>query len=156
MRKVIEPARAEDSVNINPGHERPTQRRDQVMTSLSLGESSKLTVLPLERDQIRKFYREVLGCPQTRESERADFFRIGTNFYLGVVYDDSALSMSDRMKSIWLELRTDRPDELKQEILKSGIKEIEYFDKEHFYFQAPGGQVFRLAGTTEDMSKWQR
>jgi hypothetical protein len=156
MRKVIKPARAEDSVNINPGHERQTQRRDQVMTSVSLGENSKLTVLPLERDQIRKFYREVLGCPQTRESERADFFQIGTNFYLGVVYDDSALSMSDRMKSIWLELRTDRPDELKQEILKFGIKEIEYFDKEHFYFQAPGGQVFRLAGTIEDMSKWQR
>jgi extradiol dioxygenase family protein len=46
------------------------------MTSVSLGENSKLTVLPLERDQIRTFYREVLGCPQTRESERADFFRI--------------------------------------------------------------------------------
>jgi hypothetical protein len=126
------------------------------MTSVSLGENSRLTVFPPERDQIRKFYPEVLGCPQTRESERAGFFRIGTTFYLGVVYDDSALSMSDRMKSIWLELRTDHPDELKQERLKFGIKEIEYFDKEHCYFQAPGGQVFRLASTTKDMSKWQR
>jgi hypothetical protein len=126
------------------------------MTSVSLGENSKLTALPSERDSIRKFYQDVLGCPQTRESERTDFFRIGSNFYLGVVYDDSALSVSDRVKSIWLELRTDNPEELKKKILRFGIQEIEYWDKEHFYFQAPGGQVFRLAGTTENMSKWQQ
>jgi hypothetical protein len=126
------------------------------MTTVSLGENSKLTALPSERASIRKFYQDVLGCPQTRESDRADFFRIGSNFYLGVVYDDFALSVSDRMKSIWLELRTDSPEELKQKILKLGIQEIEYWDKEHFYFQAPGGQVFRLASTTENMSKWQQ
>jgi hypothetical protein len=73
-----------------------------------------------------------------------------------VVYDDSALSESDRLKSIWQELRTDRPEELKQKILTFGIREIEYFDKEHFYFQAPGGQVFRLVGNAENMSKVQR
>jgi hypothetical protein len=26
-----------------------------------------------------------------------------------------------------------------------GVKEVEYPDKSRFYFQAPGGQVFRLA-----------
>jgi hypothetical protein len=26
-----------------------------------------------------------------------------------------------------------------------GVKEVEYPDKGRFYFQAPGGQVFRLA-----------
>ena len=116
------------------------------MSVTSLGENSKLTVLPSEREQIRKFYQEVLGCPLTSETERADFFRIGNNFNLGVVYEDSALSMADRMKSIWLELRADHPEELKEQILAFGIKEIDYFDKAHFYFQAPGGQVFRLAG----------
>jgi len=116
------------------------------MSVTSLGENSKLTVLPSEQEQIRKFYQEVLGCPLIRETERADFFRIGHNFNLGVVYEDSALSMSDRMKSIWLELRADHPEALKRNILAFGIKEIEYFDKARFYFQAPGGQVFRLEG----------
>jgi catechol 2,3-dioxygenase-like lactoylglutathione lyase family enzyme len=116
------------------------------MPVISLGENSKLTVLPSEREDIRNFYQDVLGCPLTRETERADFFRIGNNFNLGVVYEDSALSMSDRMKCIWLELNADHPEGLKRNILDCGIKEIEYFDKAHFYFQAPGGQVFRLVG----------
>jgi catechol 2,3-dioxygenase-like lactoylglutathione lyase family enzyme len=126
------------------------------MTSVSLGENSKFTANPSERDRIRKFYRDVLGCPATRESERIDIFRIGTSFYLGVVYDDSALSAADSLKSIWLDLRTDRPEEVKKKILDFGIQGIEFWDREHFYFQAPGGQVFRLVGANEEMSKWQR
>jgi len=126
-------------------------------TSLvSLGDHSKLTALPSERNQIRKFNREVLQCEQTGESDKADFFRIGDTFSLGVVYDNSALSLEDRMKSIWLELRTAHPDELKQQILNFGIKEINYWDKDHFYFQAPGGQVFRLASNSTDRSKQSR
>ena len=125
-------------------------------TIRSLGENSKLTALPSERDRIRKFYKDVLGCPATRESERIDIFSIGTNFYLGIVYDNSALSPADSLKAIWLDLRTDHPEELKQKILDFGVKGIEFWDKEHFYFQAPGGQVFRLVGSSEDMSKWQR
>jgi hypothetical protein len=121
-----------------------------------LGENSKFFAKPSERDRIRKFYRDVLGCAATKESESIDIFRIGTSFYLGVVYDNSALSASDNLKSIWLDLRTDRPEELEQKILNFGIKGIEFWDKEHFYFQAPGGQVFRLVGSSEDMSKWQR
>src|SRR5213594_3849228 len=127
-------------------HERPLLERSN-MASVSLGESSKLTVLLSERDRMRKFYRDVLGCAMTKTSDSADVFQLGPSFYLGVVYQDSALSESDAMKSSWLELRTDRPEELKQKILKFAIKEIDYRDKEHFYFQAPGGQVFRLVGS---------
>jgi catechol 2,3-dioxygenase-like lactoylglutathione lyase family enzyme len=123
------------------------------MTLVHLGENSKLTALPSKRKQVLKFYRDVLGCEQTRKSEGVD---IGSDFYLGVVYDEAALSLQDRMKSIWLELETADPDALKPSILDFGIAEIEYCDKEHFYFQAPGGQVFRLAKIIEDMSKWQR
>ncbi len=126
------------------------------MPSVSLGENSKLTVAPQERERVNAFYRDVLGCTLTKTSKAADVFQLGGNFYLGVVYDDAAPSAADGLKSIWLELRTDRLDELKAKIRRFGIKEIEYWDKEHFYFQAPGGQVFRLAGAAEDMSKWQR
>ena len=124
--------------------------------SISLGEHSKLTVHLSEREQIRKFYRDVLGCLTTKESERIDVFQIGTTFFLGVTYENSALSKEEYLKAIWLELRTDRTEELKKKILAFGVKELEYWDKEHFYFQAPGGQVFRLADSAEDMSKWQQ
>ena len=125
------------------------------MTRMSLGENSKLTAHPAERERVRKFHKEVFGWPATRESERIDIFRIGTNF-LGVVYDDSALSATDGLKSIWWDILTPEPEVLKVKILGFGIKEIQFWDKEHFYFQAPGGQVFRLVDVNEDMSKWRR
>ena len=37
------------------------------MTSIALGEHSKLTVPPSERQDIRKFYRDVLGFAQVRD-----------------------------------------------------------------------------------------
>lgn len=126
------------------------------MTNVSLGEHSKLTANPGERDRVRKFYTQVLGCPATKESEKIDIFRIGTDFSMGVVYDDFALSAADGLKSIWLELRTPEPKALKARILEFGIQQVPFWDKEHFYFQAPGGQVFRLAGKTEGMSRWRR
>ncbi len=121
------------------------------MTNVSLGANSKISVLASERERIQKFYRDVLEC-KVDIKPQADLIWLRPDFYLGVVYEDSALSVSDMLKSIWLELRTDRAEELKQKILKFGLKEIEYQDKEHFYFQAPGGQVFRLANNTEDMN----
>ncbi len=124
--------------------------------SVSLGENSKMTVRPSERERLERFYRDVLGCNVITKSKTLDIIQMGKTFFIGVVYDDSALSDSDFLKSPWLDLRTDRPEELKRRILSFGIKEIQYWDKEHFYFQAPGGQVFRLVGKNEDMSKWQQ
>lgn len=124
-------------------------------SQVTLGENSKLTVKPDERDAIRHFYRETLGCPMTKNSERADVFQIGPDFFLGVVYDDDALTVEERKKSLWLELAADNLEETRQRILAAGVRELEYFDKEHFYFQAPGGQVYRLIARGEDMSKYQ-
>ena len=106
------------------------------MTSITLGENSKMVIRPSERDKVQRFYRDVLGCRVTSKSTEMDLIRLGTDFYIGAVYDDSALSDADRLNSIWLELRTDDPAALKQQILGFGCKEVEFWDKEHFYFQA--------------------
>jgi catechol 2,3-dioxygenase-like lactoylglutathione lyase family enzyme len=118
-------------------------------TFISLGEHSKLVALPADRERIRSFYQEVLGCKLTVRSERLDNFQLGSTFNIGVIYDPSAPSASDIYKGIWLELQSDRPEELKAKILHFGIQGIDYFDKKHFYFQAPGGQVFRIIQTGE-------
>lgn len=122
------------------------------MTNIALGEYSKMVIRPSERDRVQRFYRDVLGCQVTTKSKAMDLIRLGMDFYIGAVYDDSALSDADRLNSIWLELRTENPEMLKRKIPEFGCREVEYWDKEHFYFQAPGGQVFRLVGKTEDMS----
>lgn len=119
------------------------------MTGVSFGNHSKMTARVSERDRIRNFFGDVLGCRITNKPD-IDIIRLGTDFSFGVAYEDSALSESEALKSIWLELWTEFPEELKRKIVDFGVKQLEYWDKEHFYFQAPGGQVFRLAGPDGD------
>lgn len=125
------------------------------MSTVSIGSHSKFTALPSERERIRQFYQEVLGCKITKKSEQVDFFRIGEDFFIAALYEDVVLSQSDLLKSIWLEIKSDNPKGMRKNILEFGVKEIETWDKAHLYFQAPGGQVFRLIGDDEDMSRFE-
>ena len=113
-------------------------------TTMRLGSHSKFTAQPSERDRIRTFYQDVLGCKLTTRSENVDSFQLGEDFNIGVVYDLSSPPPAVISKGIWLELETDQPEELKARILHFGIQGMDYFDKKHFYFEAPGGQVFRI------------
>lgn len=126
------------------------------MTKIKLGEDAKMMALPTDRERLQKFYRDVLGCRVTTKSDSFDLIQFGRSFFIGVVYDEAALKDADARKAIWPEIRTADPEALKQKILVFGVKQVEFWDRDHFYSQAPGGQVFRLVGTTEDMSKWQR
>lgn len=117
--------------------------------SLSLGPNSKITARLSDRNRIREFYRDILGC-KVVEEQNIDLVWLGRNFHIGFLYEDEVLQESDLLKGLWLELRVDRPAVLKKKILNYGVREIPYRDKKHFYFQAPGGQVFRLAGKNED------
>ncbi len=151
---TINPARAGELVNDNPGHEKAASKRSS-MTTVAFGRHSKMIALPSERDRIRGFYRDVLGCKVTKESERAEYFQMADDFFIAVLYENSVLSQPDLLKSIWLEIQTDNTEELKQKILEFGVKVLDMGDKEHLYFQAPGGQVFRLVGKTEDLSRFE-
>ncbi len=123
------------------------------MTNIMLGENSKSAARVSQRKRIQEFYRDVLGC-KVVVKEGVDIVWLGDNFHIGYRYEESALTDEEMLKSIWLELRVGDPEGLKKKILDFGIVEIDFWDKEHFYFQAPGGQVFRLVGLTEDVSGW--
>ena len=45
-------------------------------------------------------------------------------------------------------------DGLRQRIVAFGVKVLDVPDP-HLYFQAPGGQVFRLVGIDEDLSRYE-
>jgi hypothetical protein len=126
------------------------------MLTATFAKHSKITAQTSDQGAIRKFYRDVLGAPQARETEGADIFRLGPQFFLGVIYEKDAPMAEAMQRAIWLELATPDPVAMKAKILAGGGKEIEYRDKNHFYFQAPGGQVFRLISDVEDMSVWER
>jgi catechol 2,3-dioxygenase-like lactoylglutathione lyase family enzyme len=126
------------------------------MTNVVLGNHSAIRAPRTEKDRIRRFYRDVLGCEIRREGDHKDDFRLGDNFYIAVLYEDEgvALDESEFLKAIYLELKTDNVVETRKNIVKFGVKVLDVPDP-HLYFQAPGGQVLRLVGIDEDLSKYE-
>ncbi|WP_329654792.1 VOC family protein [Phenylobacterium sp.] len=149
--------RMASAAHLKPLLEAPGETpKGSTMSTVTFAKHSKLTVKPSDQPAVRKFYREVLGVPQVRESQTADIFRLGPEFFMGVIYTPDAPTAEAMQDAIWLELATADPAAMKAKILAGGGKEIEYRDRDHFYFQAPGGQVFRLISDVEDMSAWER
>jgi catechol 2,3-dioxygenase-like lactoylglutathione lyase family enzyme len=139
------------------------------MARVILGNHLAVRVRRAERDRIRNFYRDVLGCKLTRDFADKDDFRIEDNFHIAFLYAsgsgvspdegvpyaaEDALSDGDFLKAIFLELKTDNVQEMRQKITAFGVKVLAVPDP-HLYFQAPGGQVFRLVGINEDLSQYE-
>jgi len=116
------------------------------------GTHSKMIAPLSTRQRLQRFYRDVLGCEvrmgphHPGGPEHTDLIRFANGFSIVVHYSDAALAEADLKKSIWLELVSDDARQLEAKIKGFGIDPFDYFDREHFYFQAPGGQVFRIAG----------
>jgi catechol 2,3-dioxygenase-like lactoylglutathione lyase family enzyme len=126
------------------------------MAKVIFGNHSAVRVSRAEKDRIRKFYRDVLGCTITREGDQKDDFCLGGNFYIAFLYEneDAALDETGFSKAIYLELKADNVEEMRQRIVAFGVKVLEVPDP-HLYFQAPGGQVLRLVGINEDLAKYE-
>ncbi|MGI5491013.1 VOC family protein [Microtetraspora malaysiensis] len=126
------------------------------MAKVIFGNHSAVRVSQTEKDRIRRFYRDVLGCEITRESDQKDDFRMGGDFYIAFLYENEGVALDESrfLKAIYLELKTDNVEEMRQKIVAFGVKVLEVPDP-HLYFQAPGGQVLRLVGINEDLSKYE-
>jgi hypothetical protein len=124
------------------------------MAKVIFGNHSSVLVPRKDRDNIRKFYCNVLGGKITKEDPERDFLCLGENFYIAFLYGDvpDESEFSRKARSIWLEIKSDKVEEMNQKILESGlVRKLEVPDP-HLYFQAPGGQCLRLVGIDEDMS----
>jgi hypothetical protein len=124
------------------------------MPKIIFGNHSSVIVPRQDRDNIRKFYCDVLGGKITKADPERDFLRLGENFYIVFLYgdvpDESEFLRSAR--SIWLEIKSDDVEEMRQKILESGLVRKLDMPDPHLYFQTPGGQCLRLVGINEDLS----
>ena len=123
------------------------------MAKVIFGNHSSVIVPVKDRDNICKFYCDVLGGKITKAEDERDFLRLGENFIAflyGDVPDESEFVRSARV--MWLEIKSDNVEELNQKILESGLVRKLDIPDPHLYFQAPGGQCWRLVGIDEDMS----
>ena len=126
------------------------------MAKVIFGNHSAVLVPRQDRDRIRKFYCDVLGCKIMSEEDQKDLFRMGDNFHMAFLYGDFA-DESEFLrtgKSVWLEIKSDNVEETKRKILEFCVRKLDIPDP-HLYFQAPGGQVLRLVGINEDLSKYE-
>jgi hypothetical protein len=124
------------------------------MTQVIFGNHSSVIVPRQDRDNIRKFYCDVLGGQITKADPERDFLRLGEDFYIAFLYgdvpDESEFLRSAR--SIWLEIKSDDVEEMRRRILKSGLVRKLDMPDPHLYFQTPGGQCLRLVGINENLS----
>ncbi|HEV2480490.1 MAG TPA: VOC family protein [Puia sp.] len=123
------------------------------MAKVILGNHSSVIVPHKDRDNIRKFYCDVLGGTITKADEERDIIRLVDNTYLVFLYADvpDASDFSRTARAMWMELRSDDVEEMRKKILDAGVRKLEVPDS-HLYFQAPGGQCWRLTGIDEDLS----
>ncbi|MGH8278301.1 MAG: hypothetical protein ACRETQ_01870 [Gammaproteobacteria bacterium] len=128
-------------------------RHGAILANVMLGNYTAVIAAHAEQDWIRKFYCEVLGCKIRVNSDAVDRFQLG-EFHFCFVWQNAALSDGDFMKAIYLELKADQVEEMQQKILGFGVKRLDVPDL-HLYFQAPGGQVFRIVGANEDLSAYE-
>jgi catechol 2,3-dioxygenase-like lactoylglutathione lyase family enzyme len=124
-----------------------------VVAKVIFGNHTAVFAARSEQDRIRKFYCDVLGCKVRVKTNEVDRFQLD-DLHFCFVYQSTALDENDFLKAIHLELKTDNTEEMKQKILAFGIKKLDVPDP-HLYFQAPGGQVFRLVDINEDLSPYE-
>ncbi len=122
----------------------------------AIGNHSKITARPADQARIRSFFRDVLGATLTRQTAGADFIKLDGGFFVAVLYSEDAPDPRELQKSIWLELCSEHPDRLRSRILDFGVTRLEVPSTDHLYFQAPGGQVFRLVRSGEDLSRFEK
>jgi hypothetical protein len=124
-----------------------------IMAKVILGNHTAVFAVGSDQDRIRKFYGDVLGCIVRVKTDEVDRYQLD-DVHFCFVWQSTALNESDFLKAIYLELKTDNSEEMKQKILAFGVKTLDLPDP-HLYFQAPGGQVFKLVGIDEDLSKYE-
>jgi len=123
------------------------------MAKVIFGNHSSVLVPRQDRDNIRKFYCDVLGGKIAKADPARDFIRLGEDFYIVFLYGDvpDESEFLRTARSVWLEIKSDNVEEITRKILDFGVKKLEVPDP-HLYFQAPGGQCLRLVGINEDLS----
>ena len=137
----------------------------ETQTMITFGTHYLLTIAQQDRQRVRAFYTTLLGCALHQSDggvtnnipPNIDLFEFPGHEIVGVQYvDDLAqlLTLDQHKRGCWMEIKTDDIPGLRQQLLDFGVQEIaDFWDPEHFYFHAPGGQVYRLIGTDEGAGK---
>jgi hypothetical protein len=112
-----------------------------------IGKNLKLTIDAAYRSRVQSVFTEVLGAVAVTPpgQDKLEVYKLD-GCQVGVFYvaPGEALSVEDQQKGAWLEFDVADIDATTKALTALGLTRITYADKEHAYFQLPGGPVFRL------------
>ena len=123
---------------------------------ITFGSHYLLTISEAERKSTRSFYVGALQCKieahdhgvTSEIPENIDLFHFSDGVVVGVQYVNEnvpTLDPASHRLAAWMEIKARDPDALATKLRERGVNEItDFWDKDHFYFHAPGGQVYRL------------
>ncbi|MBA3735413.1 MAG: hypothetical protein H0W90_09500 [Actinobacteria bacterium] len=105
---------------------------------------------PSAREDLDRFFTDVLSLPPASSVAAPGLdlpiliYQFENGASLSVQFGEDALGAEEARRGAWLELVADDADRLKEKVLRAGLRRLEHLGGEHFYFQAPGGQVMRI------------
>ncbi len=118
---------------------------------IALSDRVHMFARPNAKERLVEFFLNTLGCGPALSVDapgRATpilVFEFPNGASLSVEFTEDAPEESKVHRGVWLEVVTDDASELKRKILEAGLPQVEYLGSDYFYFQAPGGQVMRIA-----------
>jgi hypothetical protein len=118
----------------------------------ALSNRGHFSARPEYRDALIDCFTKVLGCagprrlpvPGSAEPILAFSFPGGGSISVEITAD--ALDPMAMRKGAWLEIRAADPRPLREAVTAAGLERVAYPATGGFYFAAPGGQVFGVAG----------
>ena len=114
------------------------------MEKIEFGVGISMTIKPERRLKAEEFFAKVLGLPETMKNANYSCYQFPNGQTFGITPDDSAPTEEEYEKGIWLELTTTDFEATKKRLTEFGVREVPGGMKEAFFFNMPGGVVFRL------------
>ena len=118
----------------------------------SLGSNAHIFARPHRREQLRRCFADVLGCPVAEVAhpgmtEQMLVVRFPGGGVLSIEFTPGAPDDDRPRLGAWLELRAADPAAMMRAVLDAGLPEVRH-PGHPYYFLAPGGQVFTIAPAT--------
>lgn len=121
------------------------------MEKIDFGVGISMAVRPDKRELVESFLLNVLKCPQTLKSQEYSCFRFPNGQILGITPDITAPTEEEYERSVWFELVSNDFLSTKKRIQEFGVREVSGGHPQAFFFNIPGGAVFRLL--SEEMAQ---
>lgn len=107
---------------------------------------------PSEKDGLNFLFTQILGLPDCVSHDAPGYdepvlaYRFTNGAMLSVEFTKDAPHSGAISRGAWLEIVVDDPESVRKDVLDAGMQRVPFMGNDHFYFQAPGGQVLRIVG----------